>query len=139
MPGPAARWGEVTFQAIAPGIWLHSEYADPPGVGPTRSNGLIVEAGDHSILVDTAWNDAQTGSIVEWAEASLHRPVAAAIVTHAHHDKMGGIAALRSAGIRTFANRLTNADAPKRGEEKPESSMTCVHPSPAVLTATPES
>jgi glyoxylase-like metal-dependent hydrolase (beta-lactamase superfamily II) len=37
------------------------------------------------------------------------------VVTHAHDDKMGSLAAVHAAGVRSFAHALTNADAPARG------------------------
>nr|ALG03673.1 NDM metallo-beta-lactamase [uncultured bacterium] len=110
----AGEWEGVAFRRIAPGVWLHSAFREVPGFGRTVSNGLVVENGETSVLVDTAWDDAQTRTILQWAREHLHRPVAAAVVTHAHSDKMGGMAALHSAGVKTFANRLTNADAPAR-------------------------
>lgn len=106
--------GGVTFRRIAPGVWLHSAYRTMAS-GPVVSNGLVVENGDTAVLVDTAWDDAQTRSILQWARERLRRPVTAAIATHAHADKMGGMKALRDAGVKTFAARLSNQDAPARG------------------------
>lgn len=112
---PAAEPAEVSFQALAPGVWMHTEYHTVTGFGRVVSHGLIVENGGTAVLVDTGWDDDQTRAILQWAESKLRRPIAAAIVTHAHADKIGGLAALHAAGVKTFAFRLTNADAPKRG------------------------
>lgn len=112
---PVAEPAEVSFQAIAPGVWMHTEYHTVAGFGRVVSHGLIVENGKTAVLVDTGWDDDQTRAILQWAEAQLRRPIAAAIVTHAHADKIGGLAALHAVGVETFAFRLTNADAPKRG------------------------
>lgn len=104
----------VSFEKIAPGVWLHVTYSNVPGFGAVRSNGLIVAQGDHSVLIDTGWTNAETRSILRWARDTLDRPITAAVVTHAHDDKMGGMAALHEAGVKTFAFRLTNDLAPKR-------------------------
>lgn len=114
--------GGVIFRRIAPGVWLHSAYHTMTA-GPVVSNGLIIENGDTAVLVDTAWDDAQTRSILQWARERLHRPVTAAIATHAHADKMGGMKALRDAGVKTFAARLSNRDAPPRGLTPAEVSL----------------
>ncbi|MCK9542000.1 MAG: subclass B1 metallo-beta-lactamase [Novosphingobium sp.] len=106
---------DVGFRRIAPGVWLHSTYHEVPGFGRVLSNGLVVENAQGSVLVDTAWDDAQTRAILDWARGTLRKPVTAAIVTHAHADKMGGMAALHAAGVTTFANRRSNEDAPARG------------------------
>jgi glyoxylase-like metal-dependent hydrolase (beta-lactamase superfamily II) len=110
----AGELGGVTFRQLAPGVWLHSEYRAMAS-GPVVSNGLVVENGDSAVLVDTAWDDAQTLAILQWARDRLRRPVTAAIATHAHADKMGGMKALRDAGVETFAARRSNEDAPARG------------------------
>ena len=111
------RFGDIAFREIAPGIWQHTTYLDLPGIGPVPSNGLLVVDGEETLLVDTAWTDAQTAQVLAWADGVLGKPVRAAIVTHAHKDKMGGIAALHRADIATFAHPMTNADAPANGFE----------------------
>lgn len=108
-------YGELTFSRLADGVWMHSSRIDLPGIGPIVSNGMLVVEGDRSILVDTAWTDDQTAQILQFASEVLGKPVRAAVITHAHQDKMGGIATLHAAGIDTWAHPLTNADAPKNG------------------------
>ena len=109
------RFGEVSFTRLAEGVWMHTTYLDLMGFGPVPSNGLLVADGDHTLLVDTAWTSEQTEQIVVWAATVLARPVRAAVITHAHQDKMGGIAALHSANIETWAHPWTNEDAPANG------------------------
>lgn len=104
----------VQVTALAENVWLHTSYKDLPDIGPFPSNGLIVKTGDGIVLVDTAWNDAQTDQLVRWTRTHLHAPIRFAIVTHAHDDKMGGMAALHRAGIETYAYALTNKTAPSR-------------------------
>ncbi|MFZ1741548.1 MAG: subclass B1 metallo-beta-lactamase [Pontixanthobacter sp.] len=108
-------FGPVSFQQLAPDIWQHTSYLDVPGFGGVSSNGLLVVDGGSSLLVDTAWTSDQTEAIVRWAETRLGKPIRAAVVTHAHSDKMGGMAALHNANIATYANALTNRLAPENG------------------------
>lgn len=109
------RFGEVSFTKLRPGVWQHTTYLDLMGFGPVPSNGLLVVDGDSTLLVDTAWTEYQTAQILRWAEQVLGKPVRAAVVTHAHQDKMGGIAALDAAGIPSWANPLSNQLAPQNG------------------------
>ena len=109
------RFGELSFQQLAPNVWQHTSYIDLLGFGPVPSNGLIVVDGDTSVLVDTAWTVPQTNVIVAWAASELGRPIRAAVVTHAHSDKMGGIGALHSANIATYAHPKSNRIAPDNG------------------------
>ena len=102
--------------ALAPGIWLHTSEKTVPPYGSIASNGLVVARGERgAVLVDTAWTDAQTAALLALIEEELGRPVTAAVVTHAHDDKMGGVAALHAAGVATFAHPVSNALAPSRG------------------------
>ncbi|GAA4040099.1 subclass B1 metallo-beta-lactamase [Parerythrobacter jejuensis] len=111
------RFGDISFTKLADGVWQHTSYLDLPGIGPVPSNGLLVVDGDRTLLVDTAWTDAQTDLILRWAETVLTKPVSTALVTHAHKDKMGGIAALHQANIATWAHPVTNVDGPANGFE----------------------
>ena len=84
-----------------------------PGFGAVASNGLIVRDGGRVLVVDTAWTDDQTAQILNWIKQEINLPVALAVVTHAHQDKMGGMDALHAAGIATYANALSNQLAPQ--------------------------
>ena len=58
--------------------------------------------------------------------SSVGRPVTHAVFTHAHDDKMGGVAALRAAGIETYALAESNALAPSSGLVPAEHALTAV-------------
>ena len=116
----ASKWklatngfGDLVFRQLAPNVWQHTSYLDMPGFGAVASNGLIVRDGGRVLLVDTAWTDDQTAQILNWIKR-VNLPVALAVVTHAHQDKMGGMDALHAAGIATYANALSNQLARKR-------------------------
>ncbi len=108
-PAPANQ-----YQQLADNVWMHTSYRNFVGLGALPSNGLLVRAQDGLYLIDTAWNDAQTEAVLQWAQRTLNAPVKAAILTHAHVDKMGGVAALHRAGVETWAHPLSNQDAPAR-------------------------
>jgi metallo-beta-lactamase class B len=112
---PAATRGEVEFEALAPDVWMHTSYETFASGARVLSHGLVIVRGDHSVLVDSGWNDAQTADILDWAELELRKPVQTAIFTHAHADKMGGVDTVRARGIATYASALTNALAPEEG------------------------
>ena len=76
------------------------------------------------LLVDTAWTDDQTAQILNWIKQEINLPVALAVVTHAHQDKMGGMDALHAAGIATYANALSNQLAPQEGLVAAQHSLT---------------
>jgi metallo-beta-lactamase class B len=100
---PARSWeatadslgDSVTVRRIGPRVWVHVSVK-----GGIPSNGLVValEEGG-TLLIDTAWDDEQTGRIVDWARTRLGKPVRRAVVTHFHRDRLGGIDTLRALGI----------------------------------------
>ena len=110
------RFGDLVFRQLAPNVWQHTSYLDMPGFGAVASNGLIVRDGGCVLVVDTAWTDDQTAQILNWIKQEINLPVALAVVTHAHQDKMGGMDALHAAGIATYANALSNPACPARGD-----------------------
>ena len=92
----ASKWklatnglGDLVFRQLAPNVWQHTSYLDMPGFGAVASNGLIVRDGGRVLVVDTAWTDDQTAQILNWIKQEINLPVALAVVTHAHQDKMG--------------------------------------------------
>ena len=101
--------GGVSFEQLAPLVWLHTSYLETDGNGRIRSNGLIVTDGETATLIDTAWTDEQTATVLDWVEANLAVSVTQAIFTHAHVDKMGGVGAVRQRGIATYAHPLSNS------------------------------
>lgn len=107
VPGPS-------LEPLAKGVWMHKSWATL-SFGPYFSHGLVVADGDDVLLVDTAWNDPDTTALLALIEAEVGLRPTAAVVTHAHDDKMGGVGALVAAGVPTFALDLTNEDAPARG------------------------
>lgn len=62
--------------------------------------------------MDTAWDEPQTEKLLAWAEKTLGRPLAVAVVTHSHADRMGGIGALARRGLKAEAVDLTVAKVP---------------------------
>lgn len=112
--GITERFGPMRFQEIAPGIWQHTSYLDVAGFGSVPSHGLLIVDGETSVLVDTAWTVDQTEALLEWASTRLAKPVRAAVVTHAHADKMGGMAALHAQNVETYAHGMSNAMAPAK-------------------------
>lgn len=79
------------------------------------SNGLLVITDGGLLLIDTAWTEEQTESILRWGEVRLKRPWIGAVITHDHPDRAGGLAALARRRIPTGALDLTVAKLARRG------------------------
>ncbi len=107
---------EPILEKIADGVWIHKSYEHIEPWGPILSQGLVVQSFDGAevLLVDTAWNNADTERLIELIKIELGTIPTSAILTHAHGDKMGGVETLHKYGIETAAHKFTNEDAPKR-------------------------
>ena len=103
---------KVEFTKLASNVWMHTSYKNVAPWGLIFTNGLIVERNDYSVLIDTAWNDEQTAQIIDWAKTKLKKPIKSSVHTHAHSDKMGGMATLHKDSIETFAFSMSNKLAP---------------------------
>ncbi|WP_426756520.1 subclass B1 metallo-beta-lactamase [Myxococcus sp. Y35] len=90
---------DVSVHQLAPGVWRHVTVVDTERFGRVYTNGLIVEDGETSLLVDTGWDARQGALLLSWARDTLRRPVRAAVVTHYHTDRLGGVPALVPHGI----------------------------------------
>lgn len=104
-----------SLEPIAENVWIHKSWEHVAPWGAVLSQGLVVRSGDEVLLVDTAWTEEQTATLLTLIEASLNDAVDAVIVTHAHRDKMGGMATVNERIGRSLALPMTNADAPGRG------------------------
>ena len=86
----------VSVRAISPGLWVHVTI-DPVTGFP--SNGMLLESGDESVLFDTAWDDRQTAVLLGWAANTLRKPIRRGVITQSPNDRLGGLGALRRAGV----------------------------------------
>lgn len=92
---------------IRPGVWVHRSWHVLDDGARFYSNGLIVQQGSKVALIDTAWGNDETDALVDWIERELRMPVAFAIGTHFHADRVGGAAALAKRGIPLYGSALT--------------------------------
>lgn len=97
---------EVTLQPLAEGVWVHISWNTLPKFGRVASNGVLACGPSGGLLIDTAWNDAQTARLLDLA-AARRCAVQALVVTHFHDDRMGGIAEALRRGIPTYASPET--------------------------------
>lgn len=110
---------DLQITRLADGVWLHTSWQVLPGGMRCPSNGLLVRESGVLVLIDTAWGLKLTRELLMWIEREVKLPVVRAIVTHAHNDRMGGVAVLADRGISVFSHPLTGALAAKQGWPRP--------------------
>lgn len=110
----------VKVRPLQAGFWLHVTARASDGV---ESNGLFAPLpGGGVLLVDTAWDDAQTETLLDFAARRLGG-VRDAVVTHAHDDRTGGVGALRRRGVRPLGLDLTAEKARAEGSPVPDAAL----------------
>lgn len=85
---------------LADGVWQFTAQDDPDSEEPIDANGLVVRCGNLLVMVDTGWNAGQADALVDWFDRTESAPVRAAIVTHSHGDRSGGVHRLMERGVR---------------------------------------
>ncbi|WP_137937883.1 subclass B1 metallo-beta-lactamase [Chitinivorax sp. B] len=97
---------DVRVTPMMPTVWRHitDEIMDGERI---PANGLIVQTGKGVVLVDTGWNNDQTVLLLNWIKQTLKQPVIAAVVSHSHNDRMGGIDTLLQQNIPVYAHAKT--------------------------------
>ncbi|UCF39435.1 MAG: sulfatase-like hydrolase/transferase [Acidobacteriota bacterium] len=88
---------------ISERVWLHVSTAEIEGYGQVAANGILVKAGETSVLIDTPWTDAQTRDLLGWAAETLGSPVSLVVPTHSHEDCLGGLEAAHQAGADSLS------------------------------------
>jgi metallo-beta-lactamase class B VIM len=106
---------DLEVRELRPGVWIHTSWQKLANGSRFPSNGLIVREGDSLLLIDTAWGEEHTERLLTWIEGTLRLPVARAIVTHWHDDRMGGAPALVRRGIPFVGHPRTREVAGEKG------------------------
>jgi metallo-beta-lactamase class B len=114
---------DIHVRRLAPGVWLHTTLAGAD-FNHYPANGLLIEDGESTLLVDTGWNARHAEQLVTWARDTLHRPVRAAVVTHFHEDRTGGVPTLVAAGIPVYGLEETAKLAKERGLPVPPDTVS---------------
>jgi len=113
----------VTLSPLGENVWVHTTNYRLPGQPPIPVNGLVVVDGDEVILVDGAWGELATVSLLEKIRADIGKDVTKMIVTHHHADRTQGVDAAEREGIEVFTHPSTPMLAAMAGWPAPNTSV----------------
>lgn len=113
----------VQLTKVNDNVWVHTTYYNYNG-SRTISNGLLVLTTKGLVLVDTPWTNDQTKELIKLTREKFKQNIVAAIITHAHIDRIGGIKTLLDNKIDVKSTQLTAQKAEKLGYAKPNPSIT---------------
>ncbi len=122
--GAQTLQSDVAVHALAPGVWQHVTYGEVPQWGMVAANGLVIVDGGEAILVDTGWSETQTSALLDWVETQLGARTVALVVTHAHDDRIAGIAEAHRRDIPSYSSALTAEFAAEAGWQVPTHTFT---------------
>ncbi len=117
----------ATLEPLRDGVFVHTTERETEGFGRVFANGLVVVTGGDALLVNTGWDadaDASTDAILRDVTARTGAHVRRAVVSHHHDDSVGGIGALRRAGIAVVGTALMADLMDADGWGRPDSVLT---------------
>lgn len=116
----------IVLTKLSDKVWAHTSYNEWNGV-KVPHNGLVITTSKGAVLIDTAWDTAEsqpkTEELLKMIKKHLKKKVVLALVTHAHDDSIGGIQALLNKGIDVRSTLLTAKLAKERGYPSPTPSL----------------
>ena len=116
----------VTLSKIAEGVWVHTTNYSLPGQSPIPVNGLVVADGEEVILIDGAWGELATLSLLEKVKKETGKSVTKMIVTHHHMDRTAGVDVAEWQGIQIFTHPDTPSLAAESGFPVPNTSVAAL-------------
>ena len=116
----------VTLSKIAEGVWVHTTNYSLPGQSPIPVNGLVVVDGEDVTLIDGAWGELATLSLLEKVKKETGKAVTKMIVTHHHMDRTAGVDVAEWQGIQIFTHPDTPSLAAKSGFPAPNTSVAAL-------------
>jgi len=116
----------VTLSKIAEGVWVHTSNYRVPGRQPISSNGLIVADGESLIMVDTAWGEMATQSLLDTIKEEIGKPVTKVVITHHHPDRLAGVDVMEAHDAEVFTHPLTPIKALESGFPVPNTSVAAL-------------
>jgi metallo-beta-lactamase class B len=105
---------------ISDNTYLHVSYYDLPDYGRISANGLIFIVNSRAILFDTPWNDSLTFLLTGFLKDHMGINLTAFVPNHWHEDCMGGLRAIKSQKISSFANQMTIDISKQKGLPVPD-------------------
>lgn len=116
--------GDVALKQIHPDVWVHVSSWEFENGMRYPSNGLIVRQDRALFLIDPAWGEKATESLLKAIDEQIGLPVRLALSTHFHDDRVAGDEVLKAHGIKVYASALTRELAAETGNIVPEAVLT---------------
>lgn len=104
-------------------FYVYTTYRPVNGV-PFPSNSMYVVTDSGVVMIDTPWDAAQTGPLLDSIQRRHGARPVICIVTHSHDDRTAGLDILRERGVATYSSVRTDAISRQKGEKLAEHHFT---------------
>ncbi len=84
---------------------------------------MLVVTKEGLVLIDTPWKNEQTDELIKLSKDVFGKDFKLAIVTHAHHDTIGGIDSLLKNNIKVISTQQTLEEAKRNGFSQPQAKL----------------
>ena len=124
------KYGEITYASdlikisrISKHAYVHTSYLQTDDFGNVPCNGLLYAINGEAIVFDTPVDDSATIALLDWTQKNLQSEVKAVVATHFHEDCLGGLGAVHSRQIPSYALEQTVTLAAKEGNILPQNTF----------------
>jgi metallo-beta-lactamase class B len=111
---------DIELHRVAEDIWVHTTFADVPGIGRRPANGLVVVDGHEAMLIALPRTDQQTSQLLEWIAQKWGITVTTVIPIDFRDDSPGGLSQAHRPGAVSRALDRTVALAKQKSLPVPQ-------------------
>jgi metallo-beta-lactamase class B len=98
---------------------FYTTYNDYKGT-PFPANGMYVITNSGAVVIDSPWDTTQFQHLLDSIKARHNTKAVLCIATHFHDDRTGGLEYYKTAGIKTYTTKKTDAVSKQRGMRRAE-------------------
>ena len=109
---------------IEKNFYIHESFTYSPQYGRFPSNGLLVIKNGKALMIDTPFTNEETKIIYDFLKENMQTTITNFIGGHYHADCIGGMEYLKSKGVHTILNDLTNTFCIEQNLPTPDKTFT---------------
>lgn len=124
------KYGEITYTSdlikisrISKHAYVHTSYLQTDDFGNVPCNGLLYAKNGEAIVFDTPVDDSAMLALLDWTRENLQSEIKAVVATHFHEDCLGGLGAVHSKQIPSYALEQTVILAREEGYILPQNTF----------------
>lgn len=115
---------DIEYRKLSDNVYLYTAWCEVGSWGRVGSNGLILIDKDSAFLFDTPMHESQTIELKNWVNSELNAKIVGFVPNHWHDDCVGGMEYLKTQGVETYANSMTNDILKSKGLPQAKHSFT---------------